>query len=144
MRELKFRGFSKSLGLFVFGAFIDCSDENCLNLPAFFRRELDGDIEAETISQYTGLNDKNGVEIYEGDIVALEEEDEDSCIGATFDYKCVVSYGNSLKISRYVAQYPSSFCVISKSFYMEQALLHNPKWQVKVIGNIYENADLLK
>ena len=93
--------------------------------------------------QYTGLKDKNDVEIYEGDIVIVTEEDEDSCLGREFSYKGVVSYANSLKLSQYVAQYPTGFCLISKSFYKEQALLFNERWEHEVIGNIYENKELL-
>lgn len=110
-------------------------DGNVLNNP-YFQQQI-------KLMQYTGLKDKNDVEIYEGDIVIITEEDEDSCLGREFSYKGVVSYANSLKLSQYVSQYPSSFCLISKSFYREQSLLFNDRWDYEVIGNIYEDSHLL-
>ena len=67
------------------------------------------------LMQYTGLKDKNDKEIYEGDIVRYGEEE--------FDIAPIVFSGGA-------------FCI--KIFTLYSYLLH-----VEIIGNVYENPELL-
>jgi uncharacterized phage protein (TIGR01671 family) len=77
------------------------------------------------IMQYTGLKDKNGVEIYEGDIIVGQ-----------FGYKEVVKIEEFNFITR------EDSCA-GYGFKLDSCNLDDIKKYVEVIGNIYENPELL-
>lgn len=84
------------------------------------------------IMQYTGLKDKNGKEIYEGDIVEVYEE------GFEVDK-------NIYEIKWYGDEgYPAFDCEghIDESNHLSSIAQGND-WICKIIGNIYENPELL-
>jgi len=71
------------------------------------------------LMQYTGLKDKNGVEIYEGDMCHFK--------------------------NRYDGEYTNAIVYYKNGFYLDDGL--HGIWDAEdcgVIGNIYENPELLK
>lgn len=77
------------------------------------------------LMQYTGLKDKNGKEIYEGDILLYDSGSKTSVFYKNGAF--VRSYGNS------------NMYLLYDSF-IEDGCLYN----YEVIGNIYENPELLE
>jgi len=119
MREIKFRAWIKSVKAMSDWNTIlkECDRFSLLNDPNF------------QLMQFTGLLDKEGKEIYEGDILAPMANDfTPKYMGnwvVVYDGGTFAAEGNSERISTWIPYWI-------------------PEMQVEVIGNIYENAELLK
>jgi uncharacterized phage protein (TIGR01671 family) len=87
----------------------------------------------ETVGQYTGLKDKNSQKIYEGDIVNCEKR------GAAF-YRSVVVY-NSI-MGRHDVNAMGCMFPMTLDCYEDDISIDGNDYEV--IGNIYENPELLK
>lgn len=125
MREILFRGKRIDNNEFVHGSLYVCGrkDGKCeianydrhLNIERFAYEVL-----PETVGQYTGLTDKNGKKIFEGDIV----KNEYGYIGLIVMKAC----------SYYIEWQSGNF---SNDLYVFADTL-------EVIGNIHDNPELLK
>lgn len=141
MREIKFRG--KTLdGRWIHGDLWQRPyAKDCVTIVSFMEDAgTTGGLEVipETVGQYTGLKDKNGRKIFEGDILYILQTDVISnSFEAHDENRKVLFYEGSFCIENY-AKYEN----VDIENHYEIGLYHTPD-ELEVIGNIYENPELI-
>lgn len=141
MREILFRGK-------------DLNNEWHYGVPLVYK-DLDGNVnvvcitapfmcneavEVETVGQYTGLKDKNGTKIFEGDYWVDTDESDIFVVEFKDGQYCFAIYGNSCVLTEggyyeYTGIFDKLDCVPMTDYYIEN---------IEIVGNIHDNPKLLK
>ena len=131
MKELKFRAWDGTQMLteenfnFVVSAY-----DSIIKLDEYGWTEHGVDC----VEQYTGLKDKNGKEIYEGDIIKVNDDFDKYGLNAGEIYEVYFNAGGF----RCKPKYESSIARGDKGFWMDDGN------DYEVIGNVHEDNDLLE
>ena len=139
MREILFRGKRIDTGEWVEGypvksvndkyyliTYITEDSINTKNEVDFIYQE----VKPETIGQFTGLTDKNGVKIFEGDILKVPEDWNEYGVYAGEVYEVYFAFGGFRMKPKYNLN--------NKGFWIEDDKTF------EVIGNIHDNHELLE
>lgn len=148
MREISFRGKRADNGEWVEGILFN-AEEDTFIIPhgnEYSYNPIEGlafdvygcKVAPETVGQYTGLTDKNGKKIFEGDIVKCTDTIND------FEFNAVVEFGNpngeynwgyQLK---FISGEESNFDILCWVDMKETGAY------IEIIGNIHDNPELME
>lgn len=140
MRVFKFRAWDKFNAQYW-------NSEEYNNLGDFFKKIqhfIDGGNDL-IIEQFTGLIDKNGKEVYEGDIIKWKEtrfwnkEQEEKGVAMPRFFKSAVVYDDAGFLVSSTQEFDTPLCC----FFRGEDVHNQFDYKAEVIGNIYENPELL-
>lgn len=129
MRTIKFRGKDRKTGEWFYGNLYDKDNIGNTHIRTTSKGSLD--VIPDTVGQFTGLYDKNGKEIYEGDIIFSQ-----MCDCRAVLHKVEYNIDNAMFVAKPIQGWDFDFCQIRKDWI--------DKYGKELIGNIHDNPELLK
>lgn len=128
MKEIKFRAWDKDVSKMIPFEEIGAEGYAQGGLSLAQHLEPDGSL---ILMQYTGLKDKNGKEIYEGDILKVNDEIVEVKPPELFRCDAFVVYGYEFCSGYFIENYDK---IGLDRFYGDEP---------EIIGNVYENPELI-
>lgn len=158
-REIKFRGKcskqSKYAGEWVYGNLV--VPEEIQGDEVMIVKALSDDasctyhVDVNSVGQFTDLTDKNGKDIYEGDILRVKEYKNEAI--PIFKYDDIKQFsmddvrGETTKEWIGEVKFEESVFFINDTYlsaFHGDMRLSFPMYEIEVIGNIYDNKELLE
>lgn len=136
MRDIKFRAWNTK-GIIYSGKtdikfYIEAKSGKPYTINSYAGKESEIVLLDWVLMQYTGLKDKNSVEMYEGDVLDVLTP------GRADDYRGVIEYEHGgFWVMTEVGEKGEGWC------FPDMVGLYS-NWNFVVIGNIYENPELLE
>ncbi len=132
-REILFRGKRVDNGEWVYG---DLTVESCGTVIHFCEngRRTETIVISKTVGQYTGLKDKSGKKIFEGDIIADFDTDNRYVVEWEKETACFI-------LNNADERKADSFSGVE---ILDCWDIYNGTFELDVIGNIHDNSELLK
>ena len=135
--EYLFRGYSKADNKFYEGYLFRIAEDLNPFIMLKNNHSESHEVIPETVGQYTGLTDKNGKKIFEGDIISAITLDTGE------EQRAVVCFDNFMDENNgeeYIGFY-IEFCGIKTT--ITQLATEEVKDRIEIIGNIHDNPELL-
>ena len=142
MREILFRGKRKDNGEWVYGNFVRGCVDDFAYIVEFGNKELCRnyvEVIPETVGQYTGLTDKNGKKIFEGDMIKpFNDEIDKMVVEFCHGQFLLCLYGERGYMAEYGWEESGNYGCF------EAEPLSSYGDDIEVTGNIHDNSELLK